>query len=205
MTYHLFDVFGIELEYMLVDNVKFKVAPVVDKLMIAKTGAITSDAENGKIEWSNELVAHVVEIKTNGPTNDLENLDELFAENIREINILLKPLNAKLWPTASHPTMNPATDMQLWQHSYSKIYALYNRIFDCRGHGWSNVQSMHLNLPFYDDEEFGKLHAAVRILLPIIPALSASSPIMDNRITGYKDSRMQVYKTNQKEIPQMTG
>lgn len=205
MTYHLFDVFGIELEYMLVDNVNFKVAPVVDKLMIAKTGAITSDAENGKIEWSNELVAHVVEIKTNGPTNDLENLDELFAENIREINILLKPLNAKLWPTASHPTMNPATDMQLWQHSYSKIYALYNRIFDCRGHGWSNVQSMHLNLPFYDDEEFGKLHAAVRILLPIIPALSASSPIMDNRITGYKDSRMQVYKTNQKEIPQMTG
>src|SRR5690606_26723502 len=35
--------------------------------------------------------------------------------------------------------------------------------------------------------------------------LSSSSPIFEGRITGFKDSRMEVYKTNQKEIPQMTG
>mgnify|MGYP002795022741 FL=1 len=205
MSYHLFEVFGIELEYMLVNKTSLKVAPIVDRLMISKTGAITSDVDNGKIEWSNELVAHVVELKTNGPTADLENLDLLFAENILEINRLLEPLDTTLWPTASHPLMNPESEMKLWQHSYSKIYALYNRIFDCRGHGWSNVQSMHLNLPFYDDLEFGKLHAAVRILLPIIPALSASSPIFEGKNTGFKDARMHVYKTNQKEIPEMTG
>ena len=84
-------------------------------------------------------------------------------------------------PTAAHPLMHPDTEMQLWQHNYSKIYALYNRIFDCRGHGWSNVQSMHINLPFSDDEEFEKLHAAVRIILPIIPGLSASSPIFEGK------------------------
>ncbi|MGM1054322.1 MAG: carboxylate-amine ligase [Bacteroidota bacterium] len=205
MSYHLFEVFGIELEYMLVNKTSLKVAPIVDKLLVAKTGAITSDVDNGKIEWSNELVAHVVELKTNGPSADLENLDLLFAQNIREINDLLEPLNTTLWPSASHPLMNPEAEMKLWQHSYSKIYALYNRIFDCRGHGWSNVQSMHLNLPFYDDMEFGKLHAAVRILLPIIPALCASSPIFEGKNTGFKDARMNVYKTNQKEIPQMTG
>ncbi|MGA9325679.1 MAG: glutamate-cysteine ligase family protein, partial [Salegentibacter sp.] len=53
--------------------------------------------------------------------------------------------------------------------------------------------------------EFEKLHAAVRLLLPIIPALSASSPIFEGKFTGFKDARMQVYKSNQKEIPQMTG
>lgn len=205
MNYHLFEVFGIELEYMLVNKSSLKVAPIVDELMIAKTGRITSDVDNGKIEWSNELVAHVVELKTNGPTGNLENLDTLFAENVREINDLLEPLNTTLWPSASHPLMNPESEMKLWEHSYSKIYALYNRIFDCRGHGWSNVQSMHLNLPFYDDIEFGKLHAAVRILLPLIPALSASSPIFEGKNTGFKDSRMNVYKSNQKEIPEMTG
>ena len=205
MSYHLFEVFGIELEYMLVNKTSLKVAPIVDELLVAKAGAITSDVDNGKIGWSNELVAHVVEIKTNGPTADLENLDSLFAENIFEINDLLEPLNTTLWPTASHPLMNPETEMKLWQHSYSKIYALYNRIFDCRGHGWSNLQSMHLNLPFYDDLEFGKLHAAVRILLPILPALCASSPIFEGKNTGFKDARMHVYKTNQKEIPEMTG
>ena len=56
-----------------------------------------------------------------------------------------------------------------------------------------------------DDAEFEKLHAAVRILLPIIPGLSASSPIFEGKDTGFKDARMHVYKTNQKEIPEMTG
>lgn len=205
MSYRLFEVFGIELEYMLVKATNLKITPIVDKLMILKNGSITSDVSNGKIEWSNELVAHVVELKTNGPTKQLEDLDELFHKNIKEINKLLLAEDATLMPTASHPLMDPEKEMKLWEHDYSEIYSLYNKIFDCRGHGWSNVQSMHLNLPFFGDEEFGKLHAAIRVLLPIIPALSASSPIFDGKNTGFLDSRMEVYKTNQKEIPEMTG
>ncbi len=205
MSYHLFEVYGVELEYMLVQRSNLKITPIVDKLMQLKSGAITSDVSNGKIEWSNELVAHVVELKTNGPTKQLEDLDLLFHQNIKEINKLLVTEDAELLPTAAHPLMDPETEMKLWEHNYSDIYALYNKIFDCRGHGWANVQSMHLNLPFTGDEEFEKLHAAIRILLPIIPALSASSPIFDGKSTGFMDSRMNVYKTNQKEIPEMTG
>lgn len=205
MAYHLFEVYGIELEYMLVQNSDLKVNPIVDTLLTRKNGTLTSDVENGKIEWSNELVAHVVEMKTNGPTNDLDNLDELFAENVKEMNALLAESDTRLLPTASHPFMDPNTETLLWPHHCSKIYALYNRIFDCKGHGWSNVQSMHINLPFFDDAEFEKLHAAVRVLLPLIPGLAASSPVMDAEFTGFKDARMHYYKTNQKEIPHMTG
>ncbi|SDS41161.1 glutamate-cysteine ligase family protein [Christiangramia echinicola] len=205
MAYHLFEVYGIELEYMLVQNSDLKVNPIVDTLLTRKNGTLTSDVENGKIEWSNELVAHVVEMKTNGPTNDLDNLDELFAENVKEMNALLAESDTRLLPTASHPFMDPNTETLLWPHHYSKIYALYNRIFDCKGHGWSNVQSMHINLPFFDDAEFEKLHAAVRVLLPLIPGLAASSPVLDAEFTGFKDARMHYYKTNQKEIPHMTG
>lgn len=203
--YHLFKVFGIELEYMLVSTNTFKVAALVDGLLTKKNGSLTSDIENGKIAWSNELVAHVLELKTNGPTNDLNNLSANFHANVVEINTLLKEFNVQLLPTASHPLMNPETDTQLWKHSYSEIYELYNRIFNCKGHGWSNVQSTHINLPFYDDEEFEKLHAAVRVLLPLIPGLCASSPILEGKNTGFKDTRLEYYKTNQKEIPEMTG
>lgn len=203
--YHLFEVFGIELEYMLVNNSSLKVAPIVDELLTLKNGTLTDDIDNGTIAWSNELVAHVVEIKTNGPTADLNNLSEVFHKNILEINALLQPLNASLLPTAAHPLMNPKTDTQLWKHSYSEVYALYNRIFNCSGHGWSNVQSTHINLPFFDDNEFEKLHAAIRIILPLIPALCASSPILEGKTTGFKDTRLEYYKTNQKEIPEMTG
>lgn len=203
--YHLFEVYGIELEYMLVNSNSFNVAPIVDVLLTKKNGELTSDVDNGTVAWSNELVAHVIEIKTNGPTNNINNLAEAFHKNITEINALLKPLNTRLLPTACHPTMNPLKDTQLWKHSYSEVYELYNRIFDCKGHGWSNVQSTHINLPFYDDKEFEKLHAAIRIILPLIPGLCASSPILDGKITGFKDTRLEYYKTNQKEIPEMTG
>ncbi len=202
--YHLFEVYGIELEYMLVFNT-FKPAAIVDKLLTKKAGELTSDIENGAIAWSNELVAHVVELKTNGPTADLNGLSEMFHKNVIEINALLKEFQSSLLPTAAHPLLNPLTDTELWKHNYSEVYELYNRIFNCRGHGWSNVQSTHINLPFFDDKEFEKLHAAIRIILPLIPGLCASSPILEGKNTGFKDARLEYYKTNQKEIPELTG
>lgn len=203
--YHLFEVYGIELEYMLINKATFKVAPKVDTLLTKKNGSLTSDIDNGLIAWSNELVGHVVELKTNGPTPQLNHLSEAFHKNIIEINSLLDTEGLQLLPTASHPLMNPLTDTQLWKHSYSEVYELYNRIFDCKGHGWSNVQSTHINLPFFDDKEFEKLHAAIRVILPLIPGLCASSPVLEGQNTGFKDTRLEYYKTNQKEIPEMTG
>jgi carboxylate-amine ligase len=203
--YHLFDVFGIELEYMLVNKDSFKVAAQVDDLLTKKAGKLKADIDNGDIAWSNELVGHVIELKTNGPTKNLSTLAKKFHENILEIDTLLQPLNLQLLGSAAHPLMNPNTDTQLWKHSYSEVYALYNTIFNCKGHGWSNVQSTHINLPFYDDKEFEKLHAAIRILLPLLPGLCASSPILEGKITGFKDTRLAFYKTNQKEIPELTG
>ncbi|MGJ8549785.1 glutamate-cysteine ligase family protein [Winogradskyella wichelsiae] len=203
--YHLFEVYGIELEYMLVNNKTFKVAPQVDELLTLKAGQLEADIDNGAIAWSNELVAHVIELKTNGPVKNTDDLSDKFHANILEIDTLLQPLDLQLLGSASHPLMNPNTDTQLWKHSYSKVYALYNTIFNCKGHGWSNVQSTHINLPFYDDKEFEKLHAAIRIILPILPGLSASSPILEGKITGFKDTRLEFYKTNQKEIPELTG
>ena len=205
MSYHLFEVIGIELEYMIVDASTLRVSPITDKLLTAKNGSLTSDYANGPIEWSNELVAHVVELKTNGPAKQLKGLDQLFYQNVVEINKELQDLNAKLLPGGGHPTMDPENEMKLWPHDHSEIYALYNRIFDCRGHGWSNVQSMHINLPFFDDAEFEKLHAAIRLLMPIIPGLSASTPVYDSKYSGFKDMRLEYYKVNQKEIPHMTG
>ncbi len=201
----LFEVYGVEMEYMIVDRKTLDVRPLADKLFELKTGKILSDVPNGDIEWSNELVNHVVELKTNGPASSLEDLPEKFLKNIQEINQLLERENAMLLPTACHPWMDPHVETKLWEHDHNEIYDLYNRIFDCRGHGWSNLQSTHINLPFKDDEEFARLHSAIRIILPLIPAISASSPILDGMSTGLLDTRLEVYLDNQKRIPSLTG
>ncbi|MDX5436366.1 MAG: glutamate-cysteine ligase family protein, partial [Pontibacter sp.] len=145
------------------------------------------------------------ELKTQGPVKSLVNLEQQFQEHVNKINSMLEKYDAMLLPTGAHPLMNPDTDTKLWPHEHNAVYEAYNRIFDCRGHGWANLQSTHLNLPFANDEEFGKLHAAIRVLLPIIPALSASSPILNGKITGYEDSRLEVYRKNQQKIPSITG
>jgi carboxylate-amine ligase len=203
--YKLFEVTGIELEYMVVDRDTLKVLPIVDKLFEDVTGKITNDVERGDVEWSNELVSHVVELKTAKPTRKIPPFRKKFAKNIAEINAVLAKRNAMLLPTAAHPFMDPFTETVIWPHEYNEVYALYNRIFDCRGHGWSNLQSTHLNLPFANDAEFSRLHAAIRLLLPIIPALSASSPILDGKDTGFLDARMEAYLHHQEKVPELMG
>jgi len=202
---HLFDAYGIELEYMIVDAQTLDVRPIADELFRSVAGEYVSDIDRGPITWSNELVAHVVELKTTSPTPALAGLAEQFQSEVRAINQLLAPMGAKLLGTAMHPWMDPLREMKLWPHDNSEIYEAFNRVFDCRGHGWANLQSMHINLPFTGDEEFARLHAAVRLLLPLLPALAASSPVMDGQLTGLMDSRLEVYRKNSQRIPQVAG
>lgn len=202
---HLFQGFGIELEYMLVDKDTLAVKPITDEVLKHELGEYGSDFENGIVTWSNELVLHVIELKSTKPELNFNALENAFADNVRRINTFLDKQNAMLMPTAAHPFMNPLTDTKLWPHDSNEVYDLYDKIFNSKGHGWSNLQSTHLNLPFYDDEEFAKLHAAVRLILPILPALCASSPILDGKLTGVLDTRLNFYKTNQAKIPSITG
>ncbi len=202
--YHLFDVVGLELEYMIVDMTTLQVCPITDKVLYSLAGEYLTEVDCGRISYSNELALHVIELKTTNPERSLHGLDILFQEHVDRINELLKPHHAKLLPTACHPWMDPFSEMKLWPHEHNPIYEAYNRIFDCRGHGWANLQSAHINLPFCGDEEFAQLHAAIRVLLPIMPALAASSPILEGQVTDKMDKRLDVYRHNQKRVFEIT-
>ena len=204
---NLFEAFGVELEYMIVAKNSLDVLPVTDLLIEAESGTIQSEIDLGRISWSNELALHVVELKTSAPDADLTSLSDEFQQHVSRINQRLARLSpsGQLMPSAMHPWMDPFREMQLWPHEYSSVYEAYNRIFDCRGHGWANLQSVHLNLPFNGDDQFGRLHAAVRLLLPILPGLAASSPVKDSRLTGLLDNRLDVYQGNSARIPSLAG
>ena len=202
---HLFEAIGLEMEYMIVDRRSLSVLPIADKVLAAAAGQIVSEVEVGALSWSNELVLHVIELKTNGPAGSLTGLGKEFERHVKKINAILRPMGGRLMPTACHPWMNPLTETVLWPHDYSPVYEAYDRIFGCRGHGWSNLQSTHINLPFDGDDEFAALHAAIRLLLPIMPALTASSPVLDGKPTGFMDSRMEVYRHNSALIPSVAG
>ncbi len=204
-VYRLFEAYGIEMEYMIVDRDSFNVMPITDKVIEHLSGELRNDFSFGRIDVSNELVLHVIEFKCNGPQKDLVRMQKDFQDQIVAMNGLLAKWNACLLPTAMHPWMHPDTETKLWPHGQNEIYASYNRIFDCRGHGWSNLQSVHINLPFSSDEEFGRLHAAIRIVLPLLPALAAASPLVEGKVTGKHDNRLSFYMDNQRRIPSIIG
>jgi glutamate---cysteine ligase / carboxylate-amine ligase len=201
----LFEGYGVELEYMIVDERSLDVRPVADALIRAAAGSAQSEIERGDLAWSNELALHLIEFKTNGPAASLRGLAAAFQGSVGEANALLGPLGARLMPTAMHPWMDPDAELVLWPHEYGAVYRAFDRIFGCRGHGWANLQSTHLNLPFADDAEFGRLHAALRLVLPILPALAASSPVVEGRATGVLDSRLDFYRRNAERIPSVTA
>jgi len=205
VTLHLFEGFGVELEAMIVDRRTLAALPVADRVLEAVAGEVTSEVALDGLAISNELVLHVIELKTDGPAERLEGLAERFQEGVRQIGRILEPLGGRLLPTGMHPWFDPERETRLWPHEHGPVYRAYDRIFGCRGHGWSNLQSTHLNLPFAGDEEFGRLHAAIRLALPLLPALAASSPVVEGRVTGLLDNRLEVYRTNSRRFASVTG
>ncbi|EDY85068.1 Glutamate-cysteine ligase family 2 [Verrucomicrobiia bacterium DG1235] len=201
----LFQAFGIELEYMIVDRDTLRPRPIAESILLDENGETTQEISLGSIDVSNELATHVLEFKTAGPTADLEQLERDFAAAITEMNDRLAVHNAMLAPTGIHPFMDPAIESTTWSKGDRTIYDAYDRIFGCSSHGWFNLQSCHINLPFANEEEFARLHTAIILILPYLPALSASSPFIEGEYRGFLDTRLDVYKNNQAKVPEIAG
>ena len=195
---HLFEGCGIEQDYALVDRASLDVLPIADRVL-PEAGA------SGALGWSSPLVMHRLEVKNPEPSNDLAKLAARFQDEIVAMNAALARESARLLPGGMHPWMNPAKETRLRPHDDAAIDRAYDRVLDRRSHGWANLQSARVNLPFAGDDELARLHAAVRVILPILPALAAASPYADGRADGIFDYGMEAYRRNADAVPEVNG
>lgn len=202
--YRLFEVAGLELEYPVVDR-ELEVQHLVEPLFRKLAGRPTSDLEAGGCGFSNELADHVFELKTAKPQRDLKKAEAVLYGGVRKVSrVIEKDFGAQLLPTAMHPWFDPAQG-RTWKRSGRRVYETYAKLFDLQGHGWMNVQSCHINLPFGTEEETVALHNAIVCLLPYLPALTASSPIVEGVFGPDVDNRLTFYRGNQRRFPSVTG
>lgn len=203
-SYRLFEVVGLELEYVVVDG-ELRPRCLLEEAFRRVAGRPTSYIERDEVGFSNELAAHVFEIKNVWPCRSLARAERDLVEGLRFFAAVLRDqLEARLLPTGMHPFMTPF-DTELWQRSGRGIYETYARIFPIRQHGWLNIQASHINLPFGSEADTIAMHNAAAALLPYLPALAASSPAFEGALGPAMDNRLEFYKRNQQSVPTITG
>jgi gamma-glutamyl:cysteine ligase YbdK (ATP-grasp superfamily) len=186
-------------------NEELKALPIVDKVIKDFHGRVVNFVELPQFTFGKEIQLHVMEIKANAPFRSPELFEETMQSAVSTLlDFLWKKHHAYLLGTGMHPLLR-LEETSIWPHRHRKIYHELGKIFNLKQHGWLNIQSFHLNLPYSREEKGILLHNLLAGLCAYLPAISASSPIFEGAIGPNVDNRLYFYKINQREIPSITG
>jgi gamma-glutamyl:cysteine ligase YbdK (ATP-grasp superfamily) len=188
---------GPEHEFSINDE-NFVPLPISDHIIKKIRGRIANEAKlECGVVVGKELQKHVIELKPERPYYSLEEFEEKMQEGVLELMSYLD--GYRLLGLGMHPLLKPE-EAKVWNHRDRKIYEAYDRIFNIKQHGWVNIQSFQLNLPYKNEKEAIEIHNKLRILIPYLVAISSSSPICEGK-PFYVGSRIYFYRTNQIKIP----
>ena len=202
--YGTLEVLGPEHEFSIVDE-KLTPLPIVDKVIRDVHGRVVNCASLGACSFGKELQAHVAEFKANRPFVSPVVFEETMQKTVEAILAVLESCyDARLLGSGMHPFLK-LSEAKVWSHRDRGIYAAMSRIFNLNQHGWLNIQSFQLNLPYRNESEAMRLYTALSNILPYLPAIAASSPIYESRKGPFVDNRLHFYMTNQLEVPSLTG
>jgi gamma-glutamyl:cysteine ligase YbdK (ATP-grasp superfamily) len=204
ITYKTLEVMGPEHEYSIVND-NLKAQPILDKIMRDVHGRIVNFVEQPNFTFGKELQLHVMEIKPNAPFKSPVEFDEVMYEAVLTVEDFLQSKNrAHLLGAGMHPLLK-LEETGVWPHRHRQIYEAYGKVFDLKRHGWLNIQSFQLNLPYGDEKSAILLHNILANICAYLPAISASSPIYEGALGENVDNRLHFYMLNQREVPSVTG
>ena len=202
--YGTLKVLGPEHEFSVVDE-KLQPLPIVDKIIKEAHGRIVNNVNFGDFSFGKELQAHVAEFRGSAPFSSPRVFEDTITEAIDTIlDFLEKRYNARLLGLGMHPSLR-LEEAKVWAHRDRRIYEALSKIFNLHQHGWLNIQSFQLNLPFANWFEAIWLYNSLANILPYLPAVAASSPIYESKIGNHLDNRLRFYSVNQLEVPSITG
>jgi gamma-glutamyl:cysteine ligase YbdK (ATP-grasp superfamily) len=203
-TYRPLEVLGPEHEFSIVDE-QLKALPIVDKLIKDFHGRIVNFVEQPTFTFGKELQMHVMELKPNEPFRSPKAFEETMQKAVSTLlDFLERKYKAGLLGTGMHPLLRLG-DTGIWPHRHRQIYQAMSKIFNLKQHGWLNIQSFQLNLPYSNEKDAIPLNNMLAVLCAYLPAIAASSPIYEGKFGENIDNRLQFYMSNQKEVPSITG
>jgi len=177
----------------------------MDKVIKDFRGRVANIVEQPLFTFGKELQLHVMEIRPNTPFKSPENFDETMHMAVsRVLDFLESKYTLHLLGTGMHPLLK-LEETGVWPHYHRQIYEAYGKVFNLKRHGWLNIQSFQLNLPYSKEENGVLLNNLLANICAYLPAISASSPIYEGKLGENVDNRLYFYMLNQKEVPSITG
>jgi gamma-glutamyl:cysteine ligase YbdK (ATP-grasp superfamily) len=202
--YSTLEVLGPEHEFSLVDD-RLQAKSVVDQAIKALGNRVANNVSVDGWSFGKELQTHVAELKANEPFRSPKRFeDTMYSAAVRVGDFLRKEFNVSLLGTGMHPFLL-LEETGIWRHRDRRIFDALSQVFNLRQHGWLNIQSYQLNLPYADEEDGIWLHNAIVNLVPYLPAVASSSPIIESKVGRFLDNRLYFYGASQREIPSITG
>ncbi|MDD1716539.1 MAG: glutamate-cysteine ligase family protein [Methanolinea sp.] len=191
---------GTEHEYSL-NGPGFVPLPESDRVLREVGGGIVEETAFAGVHLCKELQKTVLEFIPPDPSERLADLEipllsalSAFSRKFRDRYTLLG--------LGMHPTLT-LDQTSVWDHGESEYYEAYDRLFSLRQHGWLNIQALQINLEYGNEAGMVELHNRVRCLLPYLVAVSAASPFVEGKATGFLDNRLLFYRKNQERVPEI--
>ena len=174
---------GLEEEFAILDPVSLDLSPRFAELR--DTAAERSPALHEHI--AGELISSEIEI-ISGRGNDLRDALERQHELRRDLFAHAAARGAALGATGTHPWADYREQQVIDTDHYHRVEEGLKYV------AWrNNTFSLHVHVGVRDADRAIKVCDRLRPLLPLLLALSASSPFLDGRLTGLHSTRSQIF------------
>jgi hypothetical protein len=172
--------FQLERVFGLVGTSSLNWQPQVDELISLYSHERLRSVDHGEAIWTNLGPRHIVSVRARERIEGLAAASALHAAEQESLAELANSLEARLMPCGMHPWMR-AAQAEAWPHGQAPRDEAMISTFGAERHGLNNQQKLRLSIPFASDFEFARLFGALRFVMPLMPALCASSPFAEGK------------------------
>jgi carboxylate-amine ligase len=174
---------GLEEEFAILDPSSLDLAPRFDELRDSAAGRSPRLAE----QITGELIASEIEI-ISGRGSDLRDALERQRELRRDLFAHASARGAALGATGTHPWADYREQAIIDTEHYRRVEEGLKYV------AWrNNTFSLHVHVGVNDPDRAVRVCDRLRPVLPLLLALSASSPFLDGQLTGLHSARSQIF------------
>lgn len=200
----LLSAYSLSVEHSIVHRDTLAVLPLAEGVLAALASIPTPEGQRRDLELAAGHAGHSLVMRSTKVMRKPAKWSTKLHELSTSVLAVLEPHQATLLSGGAHPLYVPARDHTVGHALAPEIRDVHGAVFDTRAHGWSNDQALGLGVHF-DKGEFAKAHAAVRLLLPLIPGLTAASPVLEGKVADAMDARLIGRAQAFARVPELMG